>query len=405
MVRVTDSDGRVGLGEAPQNWQVLGSSVAGSAACLEGPLREAVLGRSSDPAETWPVIDRAVAGNGAAKAALDCALHDLAGVAAPLHGADAWSRCRSASRTRSRRRRGRGWPRASGRSSSRSAPTRPRTWPGCGPPARARVRTWRCGSTPTPAGTASRRSASSRALEDAGVGVQLVEQPVGRRDLLGPGPRAPARGDPGDGRRVRVRPRRPRRAGPPRRGRPGQHQDRQGRRPHPGPRAGPGRAGARTRCLGRLHARVGGRGERRGGAGRRGRLRRRSRPGRRVVAGAGRAVRRPGDVRRRQVVAGWAHEGSARGRRPPRPRRGRPSGSPRWRSARRSSSSSSRASGPGCSRPTSRPTSTRPATRAGSAATRSRTTTRSRWLAASSARRTSGAGWAATASTARGWCT
>ena len=51
------------------------------------------------------------------------------------------------------------------------------------------------------------------------------------------------------------------------------------------------------------------------------------------------------------------------------------------------------------------PTSTRPATRAGSAATRSRTTTRSRWLAASSARRTSGAGWVATASTARGWCT
>ena len=81
MVRVTDSDGRVGLGEAPQNWQVLGTSVAGSAACLEGPLREAVLGRSADPVETWPVIDRAVAGNGAAKAALDCALHDLAGVA------------------------------------------------------------------------------------------------------------------------------------------------------------------------------------------------------------------------------------------------------------------------------------------------------------------------------------
>ena len=28
VVRVTDSDGRIGLGEAPQNWQVLGSSVA-----------------------------------------------------------------------------------------------------------------------------------------------------------------------------------------------------------------------------------------------------------------------------------------------------------------------------------------------------------------------------------------
>src|SRR4051812_16339206 len=82
VVRVTDSDGRIGLGEAPQNWQVLGASVAGSAACLEGPLRDAVLGRSADPAETWPLIDRAVAGNSAAKAALDCALHDLLGSSA-----------------------------------------------------------------------------------------------------------------------------------------------------------------------------------------------------------------------------------------------------------------------------------------------------------------------------------
>jgi L-Ala-D/L-Glu epimerase len=79
VVRVTDSDGRVGLGEAPQVWQVTGDSVAGSAACLEGPLRDAVLRRSADPTETWPVISRAVAGNTAAKAALDSALHDLAG--------------------------------------------------------------------------------------------------------------------------------------------------------------------------------------------------------------------------------------------------------------------------------------------------------------------------------------
>ena len=80
VVRVTDSDGRVGLGEAPQVWQVTGDSVAGSAACLEGPLRRAVLGRSADPAQTWPVIAGAVAGNRAAKAALDSALHDLAGL-------------------------------------------------------------------------------------------------------------------------------------------------------------------------------------------------------------------------------------------------------------------------------------------------------------------------------------
>ena len=50
------------------------------------------------------------------------------------------------------------------------------------------------------------------------------------------------------------------------------------------------------------------------------------------------------------------------GRRPPGRRRGAPSGSPRWWSARRCSWSRRRGSGPGCSRRTSRPTSTRPAT-------------------------------------------
>lgn len=80
VVRVTDSDGRVGLGEAPENWPVLGCSVAGSMACLEGPLRDAVLGRSADPYEAWPLIDRAVRDNNAAKSALDSALHLLAGV-------------------------------------------------------------------------------------------------------------------------------------------------------------------------------------------------------------------------------------------------------------------------------------------------------------------------------------
>ena len=80
VVRVTDSAGRVGLGEAPQALQVTGDSVAGSAACLDGPLGAAVLGRSADPFETWPVIERAVVGNRSAKAALDSALHDLAGL-------------------------------------------------------------------------------------------------------------------------------------------------------------------------------------------------------------------------------------------------------------------------------------------------------------------------------------
>ena len=75
VVRVCDSAGRVGYGEAPQVWQVTGDSVAGSLACLEGPLREAVLG--ADVADAWPLVDRAVVGNRSAKAALDSALHDL----------------------------------------------------------------------------------------------------------------------------------------------------------------------------------------------------------------------------------------------------------------------------------------------------------------------------------------
>ena len=50
---------------------------------------------------------------------------------------------------------------------------------------RARVRTWRCGWTRTPGWDCFEAVRVITALEDAGVGVQLVEQPVGRRDLLG----------------------------------------------------------------------------------------------------------------------------------------------------------------------------------------------------------------------------
>jgi o-succinylbenzoate synthase len=183
VVRVTDSAGRVGLGEAPQNWQVLGSSAAGSAACLDGPLRDAVLGRSSDPVETWPVIDRAVAGNGAAKAALDCALHDLARsktltvrtvVTVPVGDPDEIA---EAARARV----------AEGfRTLKLKVGTDAATDV-------ARVRAAREGAGP---GVALRVDANTgwdcleavrviRALEDAGVGLQLVEQPVGRRDLPG----------------------------------------------------------------------------------------------------------------------------------------------------------------------------------------------------------------------------
>jgi L-Ala-D/L-Glu epimerase len=78
VVRVTDSDGVVGWGEAPQVWQVTGESLAGAEACVAGPLTQAVTGRDPDDLqETCRAVERAVAANAGAKAAVDVALHDL----------------------------------------------------------------------------------------------------------------------------------------------------------------------------------------------------------------------------------------------------------------------------------------------------------------------------------------
>jgi o-succinylbenzoate synthase len=79
VVEVLDDDGRPGYGEAPQVWRVTGESLAGAEACLSGPLADVVVGRSVDDLEdlTREVQD-AVVGNFGAKAAMDVALHDLA---------------------------------------------------------------------------------------------------------------------------------------------------------------------------------------------------------------------------------------------------------------------------------------------------------------------------------------
>jgi L-alanine-DL-glutamate epimerase-like enolase superfamily enzyme len=89
VVRVTDSDGVTGWGEAPQVWQVTGESLAGAEACVGGPLRAAVEGRDADDlVPTCRLVAGAVAGNLGAKAAVDVALHDLAarrrGVSLPV---------------------------------------------------------------------------------------------------------------------------------------------------------------------------------------------------------------------------------------------------------------------------------------------------------------------------------
>jgi L-Ala-D/L-Glu epimerase len=89
VVRLTDSDGVTGWGEAPQVWQVTGDSLAGAQAYTTGPLTAAVTGRDSDDlVSTCRSVAASVAGNFGAKAAVDVALHDLAarrrGVSLPV---------------------------------------------------------------------------------------------------------------------------------------------------------------------------------------------------------------------------------------------------------------------------------------------------------------------------------
>ena len=89
IVEIVDSDGAVGYGEAPQVWAVTGDSLAGSEACVEGPLAGVLDGADVDDLhDTCRRVRSSVVGNLAAKAAVDVALHDLAarhrGVSLPV---------------------------------------------------------------------------------------------------------------------------------------------------------------------------------------------------------------------------------------------------------------------------------------------------------------------------------
>ncbi|GAA4896040.1 muconate cycloisomerase [Stackebrandtia albiflava] len=78
LVTITDSEGVSGHGEAPQTWRITGQSLAGAHACVTGPLRDVLLGRDPmDLHHALDAVDAAVIGNSAAKAAVDVALHDL----------------------------------------------------------------------------------------------------------------------------------------------------------------------------------------------------------------------------------------------------------------------------------------------------------------------------------------
>jgi L-alanine-DL-glutamate epimerase-like enolase superfamily enzyme len=78
-VEVVDADGRSGFGEAPQVWQVTGASIAGAQAAVEGVFAPLLRGRDPDDlVACCRLVRHAAAGNEAAKAAVDVALHDLA---------------------------------------------------------------------------------------------------------------------------------------------------------------------------------------------------------------------------------------------------------------------------------------------------------------------------------------
>lgn len=89
LVEVIDSDGASGWGEAPQVWQVTGESFAGAQAAIEGPISTAVIGKdAADLTELLRWVQACVAANHGAKAAVDVALHDLAArrLGVTLHG-------------------------------------------------------------------------------------------------------------------------------------------------------------------------------------------------------------------------------------------------------------------------------------------------------------------------------
>jgi L-alanine-DL-glutamate epimerase-like enolase superfamily enzyme len=79
VVEVHDGDGHVGFGEGPQVLQVTGASVEGTEACVAQVLGPLLIGRDPDDlVDNCRLVRGGVAGNEAAKAALDIALHDLA---------------------------------------------------------------------------------------------------------------------------------------------------------------------------------------------------------------------------------------------------------------------------------------------------------------------------------------
>lgn len=89
LVEAVDGDGRSGWGEAPTSWRVTGESPESVRAAVAGPIAEAVLGVPIAEHERWAAaIAAAVVGNSSARSAVECALTDLAAQIAGCRVAD-----------------------------------------------------------------------------------------------------------------------------------------------------------------------------------------------------------------------------------------------------------------------------------------------------------------------------
>ncbi|TCB98030.1 dipeptide epimerase [Micromonospora zingiberis] len=198
VVELVDADGRSGFGEAPQVWQVTGASVAGAEACVRELLAPTLTGRDPDDLTArCAEVRRAVAGNEAARCAVDVALHDLAAqrLGVPLVRLLGGTRLRIPTDITL----------AAGDVAEVVAAARRRVTEGFGV-LKLKVGTDAAGDldrvravrNAVGGGVRIRLDANQgwtpreavrviRGIEDAGLGVDLVEQPVHRRDLDGLG--------------------------------------------------------------------------------------------------------------------------------------------------------------------------------------------------------------------------
>jgi L-alanine-DL-glutamate epimerase-like enolase superfamily enzyme len=86
LVELELEDGSIGYGTAAETWAVTGESVASSLAAINGPVFEALTGRDLSLREAEDAIAGCCVGNTSAKAAVDVALHDAwaTGLGVPL---------------------------------------------------------------------------------------------------------------------------------------------------------------------------------------------------------------------------------------------------------------------------------------------------------------------------------